>query len=306
MTKLEWCRENAPEALKNVPDEELLEVMKLAYERHGHKVVECEYINGMSIDLGEHEGLLDYMFYYLVLEFGDNLAFKGGYMLTKILNRGYSRRTEDIDFSVLTDEIYGNIKSKLIEVGNLLISKGIISRYELKDVIKQTMSGGIKFYDESGAYVFGVDVGWQDTTYAVTNYKIGNVECKGFKPERMVGDKLLSILSSKRFRRAKDLYDLFIISEECDLNLTLVHGCMRKRQDLDLLWNNWPFDDVVLREYEKAYNKLRISSPTGHILQTIGFNDAMERLSSIVECVKESTPDNMSKWDSKRRLVVKL
>lgn len=306
MTKLEWCRDNAPEALKNVPDEELLEVMRLAYERHGREVVECECINGVSVDLKTHSGQLDFMFQTLVTAFGDDLAFKGGYMLTKILNSGTARMTEDIDFSILTDEIYDNIKNKLQEIGDFFVNKGLVSRYEIKPKIEMTMSGGIKFYNAVGKNILGVDVGWHDITYGVTHYTIDNVSCKGFKPERMVGDKLLSILSRKRFRRAKDLYDLFIISEECDLNLALVHGCMRKRQDLDLLWSNWPFDSIVLREYKKAYEALNVVDVSGERIEKVPYEVAIDRLSCVVPKIKISTPENMLKWDSKRKAVIKL
>lgn len=302
MTKLEWCRDHAPEALQGLPDGELLGLMSSAYEMF---VTDKDVIikQDNDVDLSTHEKQLDYMFETLVREFGDDLTFKGGYMLTKLLNNGFARRTEDIDFSILTDEIYDNIKIKLEEIGEFFTRKGIVSKYVVKPQVERTMSGGIKFYDSNGSNILGVDVGWHDTSYGVTHYKIDNIECKGFRTERMVGDKLLSILSRKRLRRAKDLYDLYIISEECNLNLALVHGCMLRRQDLFELWDNWPFSETVVREYKRAYGKLVITTVSGSVQRLVSFDEAYKRLSSLLPVIRKSTPNENYIWNSKSKLV---
>lgn len=301
MTKLEWCRENAPEVLKDMPDDALLDFMSSAYEKFCEDVQSGEVSDVADIDT--HAGRLDYMFMTLVQEFGDNLTFKGGYMLTKILNRGLSRRTEDIDFSILTDEIYDNIKDKLSAIGEFFISKGVVARYEIKPEVQPTMSGGVKFYNEEGQVILGVDVGWHDTTYCVTNYKINNIDCKGFRPERMVGDKLMSILSRKRFRRSKDLYDLYIISLECDLDLTAVHACIVKRMGNDSLWDTWPFDENIMREYRKAYDKLDVRSIDGSLIKKASYEEAFEILSVIAPAVKRSVPGRDLMWNFRKGVV---
>lgn len=219
-------------------------------------------------------------------------------MLTKLIG-SRARQTSDVDFSIGSDELYGSIKEKLVEVCKHFISMGIIDEYVIKESIQPRTSGGVVMKLD-GHIVLGVDVGWHDITYGTRIINLDVGEVNAFMVERMISDKLLAILSRKRFRRSKDLYDLFVISECMDFNAKLVHDFMVKRSEGGIVedWKNYPFSEKVLVEYKKAYSKLNLESIyKGVTLVKPDFDDVIYRLKVISEKVKE--PNDCVMWCSR-------
>lgn len=288
MTKLEWCRENAPTLWKNLTDEELLARMDSMYKdtvgaSSNNTNVEIESVEYAPNKINEY---LDYMVLELVREFGNKLAFKGGYMLTKLM-RNTARQTTDIDFSILSDDIYEQIKIKLWSICNHLQSTGVIDKYVIKDNIAHFMSGGADMY-KNGRKVLGVDVGWHDISYGTVIRSIDVCDVNSFKVERMLADKITAILSRKRFRRPKDLYDLYCISECMEFDAKIVQEYILKRTDgKGADWQNYPFNEKVLIEYEKAYNSLQLESIYSNvILERPTFDTVIGRFDVIAVRVK--------------------
>ena len=300
MTKLEWCKQNAPEAIQELPDVELVELMESAWKRFcKEERIEEEEFESVEYNKNDINNQLDYMVLELSREFGDKLAFKGGYMLTKLMSN-YARQTSDIDFSILTDEIYTEIKRKLLMIAKHFADDGIIDSFTLKETIQPTMSGGIDFYKD-GKKILGVDVGWHDITYGtkIVNLDIGQVTA--FEVERMLADKLTAILSRKRFRRPKDLYDFYWITECFDFNVVKIREYILKRtQGAGADWKNYPFKPEVIVEYRKAYNSLNLSGIYKKSeLRRIPFDTVMERLDTIAVAVRDYT--NLVNWNSNKK-----
>lgn len=299
MTKLEWCKVNAPEALKDLSDAEILDMMSSAYERFcSEQDIDPSEFESVEYDKNVINNHLDYMVLELVREFGNSLAFKGGYMLTKLMESS-ARQTTDIDFSIASAEIYEDIKIVLWRMGNHFIDEGIIDAFKVKETIQPRMSGGADFY-KAGVKVFGVDVGWHDINYGTTLVCTDIVTLNAFRIERMVADKVTAILSKKRFRRPKDLYDLFCIMQMFDIDLSVVRECISKRDsEQGVGWDNHPFNDIVLREYAKAYNSLRVVSiyRDGQPIVKPDFGVCMNRFNSIVNVLKSLSV--YTHWDHK-------
>lgn len=290
MTKLEWCRANAPEALKEEDDETILEMMSSSYERYCNQeketLIECSIVN-------EINNYLDYMVQELANVFGTKLTFKGGYMLTKLM-ASRARQTTDIDFSILHEEVYTEIKSKLREIAEHFVSLNIIDTYKIKEEIKPQMSGGVDMY-KNGQKILGVDVGWHDTTYGTIIKDLDVATVQSFSIERMLADKITAILSRKRFRRPKDLYDLFSITECFTFDAKKISDyILRRGSPVD--WQNYPFTDEVLEQYEKAYNKLNLTSIyKGGSLSKPDFNFTYSRFCVVAEKVRDL--DDGTVWD---------
>lgn len=288
MTKLEWCRENAPTLWKNLTDEELLARMDSMYKdtvgaSSNNTNVEIESVEYAPNKINEY---LDYMVLELVREFGNKLAFKGGYMLTKLM-RNTARQTSDIDFSILSDDIYEQIKIKLWSICNHLQSVGAIDEYSIKDNIEHFMSGGADMYKD-GKKILGIDVGWHDISYGTVIRNVDIGELNSFEVERMLADKITAILSRKRFRRPKDLYDLYCISECMEFDAKVVRDYILRRTDgKDADWQNYPFNEKVLIEYEKAYNSLTIASIySGVELRKPDFQSVIDRFYKVANGVQ--------------------
>lgn len=304
MTKLEWCKANAPEALKVLSDVELMEMMNSSYERFcSEKEIDENSMESVEYDKNVINNHLDYMVLELVREFGNNLAFKGGYMLTKLMESS-ARQTTDIDFSIASAEIYEDIKLVLERIGEHFLQEGVVDMYKVKDVIQPRMSGGADFY-KNGVKVFGVDVGWHNISYGTTLVKTDIATVTAFKIERMVADKVTAILSKKRFRRPKDLYDLFCILQLFDLDSRLVLDYINERTEgKGVDWQNHPFNDIVLREYAKAYNSLNVVSiyRDERPMAKPDFTACMDVFNKVVEVLKYPTP--YTKWDHNKQTFV--
>lgn len=259
MDRLEWCRENCPKLWRDLPDDELISKMTDAWEiaQLDNKTESEEPMEEHSLNIINNH--LDYMVIELTKEFGNKLAFKGGYMLTKLLPNS-ARQTTDIDFSILSEEVYTSIKDTLTRISEHFKKLGIIDDYIIKDRIQRRMSGGADLY-KNGEKILGVDVGWHDITYGTQLTKIDVAEVNAFLIERMVADKVTAIMSRKRFRRTKDIYDLYCLSHSFDIDLQKVKTFIDKRgEETTIEWHNYPFSEDVLREYEKAYNALKVNS----------------------------------------------
>lgn len=307
MTKLEWCKANAPEALKILSDVELMEMMSSSYERFcSEKEIDENSMESVEYDKNDINNHLDYMVLELVREFGNNLAFKGGYMLTKLMDMS-ARQTTDIDFSIASLELYEDIKLVLDRIGTHFVETGIVDMYKVKEAIQPRMSGGADFYLD-GKKVLGVDVGWHDTAYGTKLTNIGIATVNAFQIERMLSDKITAILSRKRFRRPKDLYDLYCISEVFNFDIGTVHAYILTRTEgADADWCNFPFSPEVLREYEKAFNKLSVKSIyLNQILDLAPFEEVIGRFNRIADAVRIANKSGVVVWNHESKKFSKV
>lgn len=296
MTKLEWCRANAPEALANLSDADLLDAMESSYQKFGKDEVEAEL---ESVEYNPINKQMDFMVLTLVREFGDKIAFKGGYMLTKLMPET-ARQTTDIDFSIASSDLYLSLIATMDKIGGFFVSQGMIDRYVVKQEIREFMSGGMDMYDSTGKKVLGIDVGWHDLSFGLTSTNIGITDVKAFTVERMLSDKVTAILSRKRFRRPKDIYDLYCITNCFDFDADEVNRCILIRTHGEgAEWRNYPFNPDVVREYEKAYNKLALNSIVrGGELERPPFDAVMYRFNTICDHLRNPLGNEI--WNAKR------
>lgn len=302
MTKLEWCRANAPDAIKKLSDAEILKYMSSSYDKF------CEDNKPVAEDMIIEDAsettitsMLDEMVLVLSRLFGDRLAFKGGYMLSKMMP-DVARQTTDIDFSIQTSDIYANLIDAMNHIGKHFIEKGYIDRYTVKDTVQPNRSGGMDMYAADGSKILGIDVGWHDITFGTTTTNIDIGQVRAFTVERMLADKITAILSRKRFRRPKDIYDLYCITNCFDFDANLVNEYILKRTDgAGAEWDNYPFSEVIVHEYEKAYNSLVVKSiKTSEPVEKPAFDDVLSRFYTL--CAKLLNPSGVMLWDHTTRV----
>ena len=246
----------------------------------------------ISKDASERE-MLDYMVLVLTRRLQKPKAFKGGYLLNQLLGR-QSRMTHDVDFSIDDAETYTLVKAILTEIGDYFVDTGLIAKYSVKETIAPRQSGGIDFYGESGKKILGVDVGLHSLSWGVTAYEFDIASLDGFTVERMLADKIMAILSRKRFRRPKDLYDFWVITNNFDFDPRLILQFIEKRGAAE--WDNIPFSDTILVEYKKAWDSLVLQSPDETALYKPSFNEeVLPRFNIIALALKSG--NYLDKWD---------
>lgn len=289
MTKLEWCKANAPEALRRESDDYILEMMSNAYNAYVHTPNHTDIIELQKYD--DKMRQLDTIVLAVLRLFGTGVAFKGGYMLNKMIPE-MSRQTHDVDFSIQNSELYSDLIKTMQHVGDKFVSDGLISSYTIKPKVQQRMSGGMTMYNSQGDIVLGIDIGWHDLLFGTTDIKLHGLDAKVFTVERMLSDKLNASLSRKRFRRVKDFYDIYIISRNFDFDIEEVYNCFIKREpDPTPLTQLYPFNETILCELGHAYSKLEVRNYQGKNLDKPPFTDVMLVYDKIVLAFKKGTGD---------------
>ena len=277
MNKLEWCRANAPDAIKDAPDVELLEYMESSWEKFAPK----ESLQNESIvSLKEINSNIDSRVLTLLRIFGNESAFNGGYMLKKLIP-DCARQTQDIDFSAQSSELYQSLINTMIAVGTRFVKAGIISNFKIRQTIVPHYSGDMDMYNASGAKILGIDVSWSDTLLGTTKTFIDIGEVSAFEVERMLADKIAATLSRKRFRRSKDIYDIFCITNCFDVNLNKIRNYL-DIQNVTVAWNNFLFSETVINDLKNAYDKLRLESIyRGNVLEKPKFKSVLGRFNDV-------------------------
>lgn len=221
--------------------------------------------------------LLDELLLQLINKVDELLVFKGGYMLSKVLPA--SRMTHDIDLSILNQEEYENMKPKLKSIGEYFIQKGLADSYEIMDIIPQKKSGGIKLLSDNHKVVIGLDISVQNLSYGITKEDINIAVVDSYCIERMLSDKLYVILSNKRYRRTKDLYDLYNITQYMNIDYKLLKECIYQRGYDEYLFDNIPFSEEDVVKYVHSWNKLSIQdAKTGDVKKIPDLEEVLNRL----------------------------
>lgn len=247
----------------------------------------CDLTTGRTADSSDME-ILDYVVAGLCKCLDTKkMAFKGGYVLNKIIKDDVPRNTIDVDFSIQIEDYYGRVKQVLCNIGESLKCNGIIDAYELKQDISLTCSVGIKLIrNTKDKKDLGVDVGLHNIEHGIVPINLIGNDAYRFSVERMLSDKISAIYSRKRFRRPKDLYDFYIITNCFDVDLKLLRNEVEIRGGIE--WNLSPMKQEIVEEYRKAYNKLNISRVSSSDIEDATlypFDDVISRLSSFVSCM---------------------
>ncbi len=273
---------------------DIMDQMKVMDIFGGEKHVGDEDLDTMpplKEDASERE-LLDYMVLVLSRQMSCSCAFKGGYMLNRLLG-GYSRMTHDIGFSVAKKGDYAGVKDILKKIAEKFKSMDYVANYSIKEEIQERMSGGIDFYAEDGHKVLGVDVGLHDISYGIEHYNLKFTDVDAFTVERMLSDKLIAITTRKRFRRTKDLYDLYAITNFFDVDMEKLANFVEMRGGAE--WDIIPFNETVLTQYKIVWDKLElVNAETGAKMDKPPFDAALGRYYAISLSIKSG--DILKKW----------
>ena len=117
-------------------------------------------------------------------------------------------------------------------------------------------SAGFEFYlpgqSEAAAYM---DMDVNRLSYMSCVYEIGGFVFRGAVVEQMIADKISALSGDKIFRRAKDLLDMYYISQVCELDVNKVAEALTvMNRELG------SFDGLVTRvdDLRHAYDKVKV------------------------------------------------
>lgn len=191
----------------------------------------------------------------------DGIVLKGGFRLIQTLER--SRTTQDIDFSIDKGDGWKNLQDAIRASVDSLGSEmcEIVSIREPQE----TMSAKIEILIKPISTVIGIDASWEPIKVGAMKLNILGVSINAYTLCHVLSDKYCAMFSKKRFRRTKDLYDIYNILSNSDIDYAEFDDVVKhNRNQID--WERTPIRDDVIKEYEKAWNKL--------VVRTIGHNHA--------------------------------
>lgn len=244
--------------------------------------------SGLYLDSSDIE-ILDYIAVRLCKCLDTNeMAFHGGYVLNKIIPKDTVRGTVDVDVSIKTEAYYHKVVEVLKDIGEVLVSDGIMESYKYKEVATEECSGGLDLYRTSKERrKLGADVGIRDVGRCVVPITlVSGVDALRFSVERMLADKMTAMHSDKRYRRTKDLYDFYIITNSFDVDVDTLRDELTNHSSID--WNNSPMEPSIRDKYEQAYSKLRIYNGDDFKFAEISgvtFKNALTRLGSFINYI---------------------
>ena len=247
----------------------------------------------------QHETFILYRDLYLMLNnfLRENIVLKGNILLNTYLPN-QARLTEDLDMGILSEELYNSkVKPLLGNFGEYLIENGKIDFYTIKE-IEPRRSGGIEC-KKGDTTVYSVDISLlEPLQYSIDTTVVDGQECRVASVEKILSDKIMSTLSRKRFRRVKDLFDLKIILDNIkEYDITKVVSIIKEKytqEEIELLFNNHPFNDIVIENLHHAYKKLNITSFTHNEIDENfkpDFYEAIETVNIFVNDLKENFYD---------------
>ncbi len=299
MSELEWCREHAPEALRDFSDEELIKIMHSSYVKFigDDQFVEKSVIDLCAgFDLSDKQQRLDCMVVVASNILHNRMALKGGYLLSHILG-DVGRTTKDVDFDVPNAKTYEEFKGTLREIGELFINRGLADDYTIDVEVNGEICGGFAVKKDN-ATVLKCDIGWRDLGFGtkIENLNVGPVNT--YTVERILSDKIVAILGTRRYRRTKDLYDIFCLSNTFSFDARLINVYIKRdQQNPSQLWDDFEFNDEILSKLQRGYNKLRVINLKGVELSLPLFENVINRFNAIANKVKE--PGFPYIWDSR-------
>lgn len=301
MTELEWCRQNAPDALKGLSDRELVEVMHSSYTRFCVDRAFTINIDTMGFDLSDKQQRLDHLVMLATETLHDKMALKGGYLLSRILgDRG--RKTQDVDFDVLDQKAYDYLIPTIEALGEYYIKSGLATEYKIRHDLSGDKSGGFTVYNDK-VIILKCDICSENLSYGLSFTQIGEKEVQTFSPERILADKVLALLSEKRFRRSKDIYDVLCITDCFKCDARLINSYMRKRlTSTEGVWDDFPYSEEILTKMEVAYSKLRLSNIKDEVIPKPDWSKVADRFMIFASKVK--SPSKPYIWDKERGIFV--
>lgn len=305
MTELEWCKTNAPDALKGLPDDELVSMMHSSYLKFGTEEksvdVPVSSISDCGYDLTDKQQRLNHLVVIATEALHEKMALKGGYLLSHILgNRG--RRTQDVDLDVLDQKVYDYFLPTITELCEFYKEHGLADEYKIRTDLSGDKSGGFAIYKDN-KIILKCDICSENLSYGINVVTIEGKELTAFSPERILADKIMALLSEKRYRRAKDIYDVYCITDMYQCDARLINMYMRKRlANTAGVWDEFPYTEETLMKMERAYSKLKLMNISDVAIPKPSWDEVANRFMIFAEKVK--SPNEPYIWNNKKGIFV--
>lgn len=216
----------------------------------------------------------------------DVIIFKGGLFLGEYT--GVFRGTQDIDMSIVDKSLYSLIVPVLQLYGEMLEAEGAVASIEISEEVQDHMSGGVTYRDAAGNPVLSVDVSYCNPvldSVVLSTKRFGEIRISSLN--QMLSDKVRVLYSKSRFRRVKDLYDIWQAVDAGVADAAGVRSLLKKIGEYPLPEDKSPFEEERMKQLQHAYEKFRLWSVDGTELDKPDFWDVIQAVGNFMIKVNE-------------------
>lgn len=214
----------------------------------------------------------------------DNCIRQGYLLMKQIFHEDLSR-----SFTIYKELYYDSIYPEFQKFGEQVISRESNWRYEIKE-LSDELFGGISIINDANALVYEIEI---ELNYAAllgkVKYKFKGTYAYGESVDKILCDKIIFTLSSQRFKRIKDFYDIYMIEsnlvydKENVLRLILDQIEMK---ELKSLYSKIPFSMSVMERASFAWNKAElINGFTGEKIEKEDFGKVVFKVYNVYDTV---------------------
>ena len=255
MTRLEWCRANAPKAYAGYSDEELLHEMDGIHE----SPQPAEEVYCLS-DIDPFLNPIDEMIRIFAGIFGNKCSFSTGYIGDKV-----SGGTDAV-FKYVSDlGLYDQLLAALDAACSEFVKDGLATNYTLRKAASPDFTCGATLF-QADDVLLDVSLSWNSSCYDTVSVSFDSINGKHTEVERLIANKVLNLFESDGDSTAIDLYDLYCLTNCFDFNP------IKMRNYISMLTHDVPFNyaeltphrEVDVQRYENDYAGLRIISNCVH------------------------------------------
>lgn len=214
----------------------------------------------------------------------DNCIRQGYLLMKQIFHEDLSR-----SFTIYKELYHESIYPQLQKFGEQVISKESNWRYEIKE-LSDELFGGISVINDTNALVYEIEI---ELKYAAllgkVEYKFKGTYAYGESADKILCDKIISTLSSQRFKRIKDFYDIYMIESNLVYDKENVLRCILEKVDMEelkSLYSRIPFSMSVMERASLAWSKAElINGFTGEKIEKQDFGKVISAVYNVYDRV---------------------
>lgn len=228
----------------------------------------------------ERETIIDIyfdLFLELTKDISQESVLRGNILLNKLFSES-ARATKDLDFDILSKELYIEVVAPRLKIfAEDCVALGIASSYDLSE-IRENNIGGIKISDSTGKLVYSVDISCSNKLHGgEASYSFSGSAILGSSIDKILADKISTTIGEHRLRRLKDFYDIYLIlTSRVRYSLEIIRELMIDNlgsEEYNRLLMNFPFTEEDVKKLTQAWDKLKLSNAMNIAIKKPDFSE---------------------------------
>lgn len=270
MTEVEWCRQNAPDEVKYLSDEELTKFMADSYAKFcsEQEDVMVDPKHTVSMELEESRDysifstattlqtinyIIDKILRDVCADIRADIVLHGNYICS-VHSQEKSRVTSELRIGLSPKDRFPVIEPRLYKLCDYLKEKNIVSDYTTTSWLYIDDHETVALFNNTGIQILTITIDGWSAPYGLCKKNIGGVDYRVFSPERAAAEAVIGTLETYPLGM-KYLDDLLVLSS-LSLNISKAIRFIRLMVDNFEILKKLPKDPIFPVYIHKDYSRL--------------------------------------------------